>query len=42
MIGSLFVLLAFLAAFTIYGEIAGVAGLACIAGGAILLARSTT
>jgi len=39
-LGFLFVVLTFLAAFTIYGEIAAVLGLACIVGGAVLLGRS--
>jgi hypothetical protein len=39
-LGFLFVILTFLAAFTIYGEAAAVAGFACIVGGAILLGRS--
>jgi hypothetical protein len=39
-IGVLFLALVLLAAFTIYGEIAGVLGLACVACGAILLGRS--
>lgn len=39
-VGFLFVILTFLAAFTIYGEIAGVFGLASIASGATLLGRS--
>lgn len=38
--GCLFMVLTFLAAFTIYGEVAGVVGFACIAGGAFLLGRS--
>jgi hypothetical protein len=40
-IGFLFVILTFLAAFTIYGEVAGLVGLAFIVGGAILLVRSS-
>jgi hypothetical protein len=39
-LGLVFVVMAFLAAFTIYGEVAGVVGLGCIAGGAIILGRS--
>jgi hypothetical protein len=38
-VGFLLVVLTFFAAFTIYGEIAGVVGLACIVGGAVLLGR---
>jgi hypothetical protein len=38
--GLLFVVGAFLAAFTIYGEIAGVVGLVCVAAGGIKLGRS--
>jgi len=41
-IGSLAVILTFLAAFTIYGEVAGVVGLACFASGAVLLGRSNS
>lgn len=40
-IGFLFVVLTFLAAFTIYGEVAGVVGLVCIVSGAVLLGRSS-
>lgn len=39
MVGFLFVVLAFLAAFTIYGEVSGVIGVACAAGGIIVLGR---
>lgn len=42
MLGFLFVILTFLASFTIYGEIAAVVGLACIVGGAVFLGRSGT
>lgn len=40
-IGFLLVVLAFLAAFTIYGEVAGVVGLACIVSGAVFHGRSS-
>lgn len=40
--GSLLVLVAFLAAFTIFGEAAGVVGLACLGGSALLLSGSRT
>jgi len=40
--GCLFVVVTFLAAFTIFGEIAAVMGLSCIAGGAVLLGRSNS
>jgi uncharacterized Zn-binding protein involved in type VI secretion len=39
--GFLFVVLTFLAAFTIYGEMAAVLGLTCTACGAVLLGRSS-
>jgi hypothetical protein len=39
-VGFLCVVLTFLAAFTIYGDLAAVVGLACIVGGALLLGRS--
>lgn len=39
-VGFLFVVLTFLAAFTIYGVVAAVVGLVCIVAGAALLGRS--
>lgn len=38
--GCLLVVLTFLAAFTIFGEMAAVMGLVCIVAGAVLLSRS--
>lgn len=41
-VGCLFVAMTLLAAFTIYGEVAGVLGLACIVSGAVLLGLSSS
>ena len=40
-VGFLFLIMTVLAAFTIYGEVAGVVGLACIVSGAVLLGRTS-
>jgi len=41
-LGAVLAVFAFLAAFTIYGELSAVAGVACIAIGAVLLGRRSS
>jgi len=41
-IGAVLIVFTFLAAFTIYGELSAIAGVACIAIGAILLGRGSS